>query len=371
MRKLGIIIMLIALIATLCACTGKEAPAPNSAASTPARRPAGEGSETVLASSKRNVIYAYTLQDVVYPDQYTAVVISFLKNDSSGNVFESSFPHLADTVSKFKEEHPYTKVLAGLGGAGNSEIMGIAVMNDAARKKLAETTADLVKSRNLDGVDLDWEYYSDYPACNAAYLDLARQLRKLLGDSYTISMAGQSAASFYNESSMKEMMNDVLDYISVMTYDFDFGGRTGSYIGYNGNFTQLKNVMEGYAAVVNDKSKLNVGMPFYGLKYTVSENRLYYRNEAALRYEGDFSYSKIAGEIGALAVTPGDYADDGGVALAVKRKSMYVFDNEQTLITKTKWACDNGFGGMMAWVANADDAVGTLGKAVCNVLNQY
>lgn len=370
MRKICLLLLVIMMICA-CSCEKPGAYADNQPESSEVKqRPKSEASETVLASSKHNVIYSYTLQDVVYPDQYTAIVISFLKNDKAGNVFESSFPHLPETVAKFKEEHPYTKVLAGLGGASNSDIMGVAVMNEAARKNLAETTAALIKAKNLDGVDLDWEYYSDYSECNAAYLDLAIQLRALLGDDYIISMAGQSASSFYNEASCIKMMNEVLDYTNVMTYDFDYNARKGCYIGYNGNFTSLKNVMNGYANVV-DKSKLVVGLPFYGLKYTMEESKLYYRGDDAVRYEGDLSYSKILGEIGELAANPQAYDDDNGVALAYKRKNMYVFDNATTVTAKTKWACENGYGGMMAWVANADDAIGTLGKSVTIVLNEY
>ena len=50
---------------------------------------------------------------------------------------------------------------------------------------------------------------------------------------------------------------------------------------------------------------------------------------------------------------------------------MYTFDNATTVTTKTKWACDNGFGGMMAWVASSDDAVFTLESAVTTTLNEY
>ena len=46
-------------------------------------------------------------------------------------------------------------------------------------------------------------------------------------------------------------------------------------------------------------------------------------------------------------------------------------DNAVTVTTKTNWACENGFGGMMAWVASSDDAVFTLERAVVTELNKY
>ena len=362
MRRFLFSLAVLLIMVCLCSCGEKKEEAP-----------ARVGSPTELVSSKRNVIYAYSLSDVTYPEQFTAIVISFLDTFPDGRVKESSFPHLKETLDTFHENHPYTKVIAGLGGASNSETLGRIIMDPEKRTVLAQTTAALVKSRGIDGIDLDWEYYSDYAECNAAYLDFAIQLRALLGKDCIISMAGQSAGSFYDEASCIKLMNEVLDYVCVMTYDFDYSGRQRSYIGYNGNFTQLRGVMNGYASVVTDKSKLIVGLPLYGLKYAVEEDRVYYRGENAVRYMDDLGYSTLSSskELGTKAANPDAYDDDNGVALAFRRKFMYTFDNETTVTTKTEWACENGFGGMMAWVASSDDAMFTLERAVTTVLNKY
>ena len=368
MRRTIVLLMIMVLLMCACSCSKVEAPKKEDSAATLNQRPKSEASDTVLASSKRNVIYAYTLQDVMYPDEFTAIVISFLDTFPDGRVNEKTFPHLKDTVDKFHEEHPYTKVIAGLGGASNSEKLGVIIMDADKRKILAETTAQLVRDRGIAGVDLDWEYYEDYPERNAAYLDFALQLRALLGKDYIISMAGQSASSFYDEASCIRLMNEVLDYTSVMTYDFDYSSRTKNppYIGYNGNFVMLQSVMNGYASVVTDKSKLVVGLPLYGLKWTVEENKIYRRGENAIRYLGDDGYLKFVAELGNAEVV---HDDEYGVALAVKRKTMYVFDDPHTVTLKTNWACENGFGGMMAWVASSDN--GALEKAVTTELNKY
>lgn len=374
MRKLSLALLVLMIMVCLCSCGSKDK-VPSAAELSPKQgeQPAvqkqnREASATSLVSTKKNVIYAYTLSDVTYPDQFTAMVISFLDNMPDGSVRESSFPHTKDTLDSFHEKHPYTKVIAGLGGASYSDKLGKVIMDPDKRKVLAETTAKLIKERGIDGVDLDWEYYSNYPECNAAYLDLALQLRALLGKDYIISMAGQTAGGFYREESCIRLMNEVLDYTSVMTYDFDYNNRTNSRIAYNGNFTQLRGVMEGYASVVTDKSKLVVGLPLYGLKWLVSEKRIYYRDEVAMRYEGDFGYGKLSIEIGDAPV---EYVDDGGVALAFNKRYSYAYDDVNTVTTKTNWACENGFGGMMAWVASSDDGLFSLERAVVTELNKY
>lgn len=329
-----------------------------------------KGSPTELASGRRNVIYSYKLDDVMYPEQYTHIVISFLKTDKEGNIFASSFPHKATKIKTFREKHPEVKILCSLGGGSNSDMLAPCIINAEARKKLAEQTAALIKDRELDGVDLDWEYYDDYKASNAAYLDLARQLRALLGKDYLITMAGQKAKEFYAEESIVTMMNEVLDFTSVMTYDFDYEYRSNGKIGFNGNFTETRALMEDYARYVS-KAKLNTGIPYYGGKYQVKEDRVYARDEKAVSYLGSVNYPNVVKVIGDKAATPDGYADDNGVALAVDNKTLYIFDNETTVRTKAAWSCDQGFGGVMAWVASDDDGLATLQKAVTDTLNNY
>ena len=164
MKRTIVLILTMVLMVCLCSCGSKDN-VPSAKELSPKQEATGyvvvkadrEASDTSLVSTKKNVIYAYTLSDVTYPDQFTAVVISFLDTLPDGTVRETSFPHTKDTIDSFHEKHPYTKVVAGLGGASNSERLGEAIMDPAKRKVLAETTAKLIKDRGIDGVDLDWE----------------------------------------------------------------------------------------------------------------------------------------------------------------------------------------------------------------------
>ncbi len=70
MRRFGWLVVLLMLMMALCSCNRKD-----SSGSSEPEAPKREGSDTVLSSSKRNVIYAYTLSDVTYHDQFTAIVI--------------------------------------------------------------------------------------------------------------------------------------------------------------------------------------------------------------------------------------------------------------------------------------------------------
>lgn len=322
------------------------------------------------ASKYRNVIYTYTLGDVTYPEMYTHVIISFFKADNVGNLFEKSFPHTPETVKTFKKEHPNVKVLGAIGGGSYSEFLTPVMLDEEYRTRLAKQLCDFVASHHLDGIDLDWEYYEDYPESNAAYLDFAQQLRKKLPKNAVLSMAGQKAPQFYRDETIVKMMKDVLDFTNVMTYDFDYDNKMNRTVGYNGSFTETKLTMNDYAkALGGDKSKLNTGLPFYGSKFKIKDTEIHFENEPVHSFSSGSNYTATTAALGVEgAKNPQAYDDDDGVAISVKGHDLFVFDNETTLTNKVNWSCSQGFGGVMEWVASDDDAACTLQKAVSNAL---
>lgn len=322
------------------------------------------------ASKYRNVIYTYTLGDVTYPEMYTHVIISFFKADNVGNLFEKSFPHTPETVKTFKKEHPNVKVLGAIGGGSYSEFLTPVMLDEEYRTRLAKQLCDFVASHHLDGIDLDWEYYEDYPESNVAYLDFAQQLRKKLPKNAVLSMAGQKAPQFYRDESIVTMMKDVLDFTNVMTYDFDYDNKMNRTVGYNGSFTETKLTMNDYAkALGGDKSKLNTGLPFYGSKFKIKDTEIHFENEPVHSFSSGSNYTATTAALGVEgAKNPQAYDDDDGVAISVKGHDLFVFDNETTLTNKVNWSCSQGFGGVMEWVASDDDAACTLQKAVSNAL---
>lgn len=330
----------------------------------------GEPSPTNLVSKYRNVIYTYTLGEVAYPEMYTHIIISFFKTDNEGNLMETSFPHTKDTVKEFKENHPTVKVMAALGGGSFSEFLTPIMMDPVKRKTLATQLGQFVKNYKLDGIDLDWEYYDDYTDANAAYLDFAKQLRKTMPKGTLLSMAGQKATEFYCDNSIVEMMKDVLDFTSVMTYDFDYNGRMTKRIAYNGNFTETKLTMQNYYEAGCPKEKLNTGLPFYGSKFKIKDDVIHYNGDPCHSYGGGTNYTSTTAALGKDgAANPMAYDDNDGVALSLKGHDLYVFDNETTLTNKVNWSCAENFGGVMEWVASDDDAYCTLQKAVTTALN--
>ncbi len=213
-----------------------------------------DGARVALRSSDSNGVY-----NVIYlPDMdkleklsnigdYTHICLYSVKLNKSGKLavtssfsvkkedgsstdvraFTKRYP--ADRLSKFinkvKSNYPKVKVVACLGG-GDDEIVDsdtqkVLIYNylkDKGADSLASQLATMVKDYNLDGVDLDWEYFSSFSKYNKYYKELAKSLRSKLPASkgYSLSVAFPVASDFV-DSEVVEMCN-YLDVVSVMSY---------------------------------------------------------------------------------------------------------------------------------------------------------
>ena len=141
--------------------------------------------------------------------------------------FTERYPEstLKSYLEKAHKNYPNVKIVACLGG-GDDEIVDSDTqktliynyLKDKGADSLASQLADMVKKYKLDGVDLDWEYFSSFSKYNSLYKDLAKALRNKLpaSEGYSLSVAFPVDKSFV-DSEIKEMCN-YLDVVSVMSY---------------------------------------------------------------------------------------------------------------------------------------------------------
>ncbi len=61
-------------------------------------------------------------------------------------------------LNYLKKDNPNLKILISIGGWSWSENFSDAVLMESSRKKFAGTSAEIVDTYDLDGVDIDWEY---------------------------------------------------------------------------------------------------------------------------------------------------------------------------------------------------------------------
>ncbi|RCI08567.1 hypothetical protein L249_4772 [Ophiocordyceps polyrhachis-furcata BCC 54312] len=140
---------------------------------------------------------------------------------------------LQDFVKTVQDQGP--KVSVSLGGWTGSGNFSTLIKNEENREKFIDRIVDLIKSKNLDGIDLDWEYPGRDGNCNVFdkdndtknYLEFLRLLRKTLTEKFPDSSKLVTMAVWVQPfdgpdgptSDMSEFAN-LTDFAFLMQYDY-------------------------------------------------------------------------------------------------------------------------------------------------------
>lgn len=204
---------------------------------------------------------------------------------------------LNDTHKQFDD---FTKLqgvkkIISLGGWGYStDPATYNKLREAISPKYAETFAnsivDFIRAKNLDGVDIDWEYpgASDIPgippgkASDAPdYLAFLKLLRKKMPQGKTISFAAP-ASYFYLKNFFIGQMSKEVDYIVYMTYDlhgqWDYGNKysqegcaKGDCLRSHVNSTETNYALAMVTRAGVDTNKISVGVTSYGRSFKMTK----------------------------------------------------------------------------------------------------
>ncbi len=190
-----------------------------------------------------------------------------------------------------KAKNPRLKTLISIGGWTWSERFSNVALTAERRTAFAKSVAAFIKKYGLDGVDIDWEYpvnggeadNVERAADKQNFTLLMAQLRATLdaqgkadGKSYLLSFAGGADTAYCNNVEMSKLSKYV-NFAMVMTYDMH--GSFDDYTDLNaplyGTTEPSPNRVWSCDQAVNawikagfPKSKLVMGVPFYGRKYT-------------------------------------------------------------------------------------------------------
>lgn len=292
---------------------------------------------------------------------------AFANVRSNGDVaIESS-----SALSKFlKDAKTFKKyggriVLSIAGGADN--------FSNACRSKgagyVAQNIVDLVVKYGFDGVDIDWEFpsdASDMQRMNALCQSLRLKLDGLVnegGTPYLLTAAIPSSESYAKFDLRK--LNEYLDYTNMMSYDMNAAGLTTHLcplLKANNDGNKGYGIDDGidkFTRAGFDKNKIIIGAAFYGKSYKIkgSAPNPKYPGLAAsaelyqMQYgSGTITYAYIYRNI----LTNRNYVrywdDKAKASYLYNEVDQYfiTFEDEGSLIEKTKYAYENGVG-IMFW----------------------
>lgn len=175
-------------------------------------------------------------------------------------------------LNALKQINPKLKILMSIGGWAWSENFSDAVLTPSSRKLFAETSVDIIRKYNLDGIDIDWEYPGipgeegniyrpeDKQNYTRMFEEMRRQL-DLLGKEtnkkYELTAAVGGSKSFIDHTEM-EKVGKILDYVFIMTYDYSGANGTS---GHHTNLYPADRTGSGYSAHQSVSNFISAGVP--------------------------------------------------------------------------------------------------------------
>lgn len=233
---------------------------------------------TPTAAQDRMVVGYYPeYRHATYPhtaikfDNITHLAHSFIwpSSDGSGALVVPSgfiYPELIAAAHEADVE-----VIVALGGAGQTAGFGPAASDPDTRALLVDNIVAFVQDNGYDGVDLDWEGFSDATYKNAL-IALIQELDAALDSAdpeLTLSMP-LGATNWHGAYDMPAVA-DNLDWIGIMTYDFH--GTWTPHAGHNSplhhaagdaDHFSLSQSIEYWLERGVPREKMLPGMAFYG-----------------------------------------------------------------------------------------------------------
>lgn len=226
-------------------------------------------------------------------------------------------------------------------GIGTSEFAAMA-NSSSARKTFANELKNYVVANDIDGVDIDWEF----PNGASGYENFRLMVEEL---KTALHPHNKSVSIAINPDLMKDMSSAFLqspDFVNIMSYDLT---------GQDHAPLSAKDKMEELVSKGAQKNELTYGVPFYG------RNTGGYGGKAVI-YRELYSFGKMDNGTNSVSYT-------GNVEGADVKDMTIYYNGPDRIYEKTKWAKDNGYGGIMIWDLNQDIEFGngaSLMRAIAN-----
>lgn len=301
-------------------------------------------------------------------------------------------PKVASDLSRLDElkaKNPDLKVLLSIGGY-DARGFSDAAATEEARKTFAKSTKEVIAQYDLDGIDLDWEYpvNGGWGSIKARKEDkhnftlLLQEVRKAIGHDKLLTIAGSANTLFTGTEAGGEdgtwtefdKIIPILDFINIMTYDFQYDSNYFGSALYPSKKWPAKNANEGYwvdKAVQNylkngcPPEKINLGLAFAAPipqivrsdeHYPIIKERL---QQAGFYDSQDPGLKRVKDLLENKNGFTKEWDEDAKVmyiATVFDNKKQFVMSyiEPKGLTEKLNYVKDSGLGGTMFWEFGSD-----------------
>ncbi|GAA0137808.1 hypothetical protein YSY43_46490 [Paenibacillus sp. YSY-4.3] len=327
-----------------------------------------------VPTPQSNKIIAYMASWVTWnangvkPEQLTHINYAFSLVSGGKATLTNQDANNLRTLVGLKSKNPSLKVLVSVGGWG-ADGFSDAALTDASRTTFADSIVQLIKTHQLDGVDLDWEYPTNSSAGIKArpedkqnFTLMLSKIREKLdaqgkidGKTYLLTIAAGASNGYLNGVEIGKI-TPLLDWINLMTYDFH-----GSWDKTTGHHTNLYNRDNSVDAAVKlfknngvPASKLVIGGAFYGRGWHGVKNSNNGLDQPVTGGGFDPDYNTIVSQyLNKNGYTR--YWDNNAQAPYLFNGSSFItYDDPQSLKLKVQYLKNNNLGGIMFWEYSND-----------------
>lgn len=193
---------------------------------------------------------------------------------------------------KLKQANPNLKTIISVGGWSWSNRFSDVAADSVTRETFANSAVNFLRKYQFDGVDLDWEYpvggglagNSVRAADKHNFTLLLQKIREKLdaagaadGKQYLLTIASGASPSYVQNTELSQIAS-IVDWINIMTYDFNGGWQTVTAHNAPLNYDSAAAAagvpsassfyvaagVQGHLDAGVPASKLVMGVPFYG-----------------------------------------------------------------------------------------------------------
>ncbi|MFC2126104.1 glycosyl hydrolase family 18 protein [Bacteroidota bacterium] len=269
-------------------------------------------------------------------DKITRIIYAFANPYANGTLNTSDLTQMSTMVETAHENG--VEVYVSVGGGGQGENFPIIATNETVRTRFVNEVREYVFANCLDGVDLDWEYWTGsatntvIPAESNGVVTILKDLKAEL-EPFDLEISVDVGGSNWGGRHFYDDVAVYSDYIMVMCYDFS-GPWSGP--GPHSSFEQSIGSGDdvgalGLAYWVNyrefPKEKVMLGVPFYGRDFDIG---------------------------GGEGVTYANIVNEYPEAPNKDQVDNIYYNGIETMARKTQYVLDNAYGGVMIWELGQD-----------------
>jgi chitinase len=339
------------------------------------------------------IAYVFPRDAVIDPAEIDATRLTHVNyafaNIRDGEVVEG-FARDADNyrvLAGLRRAHPHLRILVSVGGWTWSGGFSDAALTPESRQRFVSSAVEFVRRHDLDGFDVDWEYpglpghgNTHRPEDKGNFTALMTELRAALNDGsrgrvpYLLTFAAGAFADFIQHTELSDVQ-EVVDYVNLMTYDF----RDGSWDPIAGHHANLfthprdpkgRSVDQAVRAFLEagvPAHKLVVGVPFYGRGWSGvrADGNGLYQPGGPLELRIPLAFERIAADLVGKNGFARHWDDEARAPYLwnAATRTFISYDDPESLQLKARYIRERGLAGAMFW-QYYEDRTGTLLRAL-------